>query len=186
MAEPRRLGVLDAISTEAGGHAGAALRALPPAAQFVFRGGAEAMALAGAGFGVALPQAACRAAEAGGRAALWLGPDEFLLMGTAGQEASIEAGIGASLGDVPHALVSVGHRNTGLEVAGVWAARMLNAGCPLDLDEAAFPVGMCTRTVLAKAPIVLWRTGAGAFYVGVWRSFAPYVWDFLAEARTRL
>jgi sarcosine oxidase subunit gamma len=186
MAEPCRIGVLDAIAPTIGPHAKAALRALPPAAQFIFRGPPDAVTLAGTAFGVPLPLAACRAAEAGGRAALWLGPDEFLLLARANQEAAIETDIVASLGATPHSLVSVSHRNTALEVSGTHAARVVNAGCPLDLEEAAFPIGRCTRTVLAKAPIVLWRTGADVFYVGVWRSFAPYVWDFLVEARTRL
>jgi sarcosine oxidase subunit gamma len=63
---------------------------------------------------------------------------------------------------------------------------LLNAGCPLDLDLAAFPVGMCTRTVLAKAEIVLWRTSAEVFHVEVWRSFASYVTEYLAEAAREL
>ena len=45
-----------------------------------------------------------------------------------------------------------------------------------------FPVGMCTRTVLGKAEVVLWRTDAQAFRLEVWRSFAPYVAQFLGEA----
>jgi sarcosine oxidase subunit gamma len=65
---------------------------------------------------------------------------------------------------------------------GPQAATLLSAGCPLDLDDSAFPVGMCTRTVLAKAEVVLWRTGAEAFRIEVWRSFVAYVSQFLAEA----
>ena len=67
-------------------------------------------------------------------------------------------------------------------VCGPQAATLLQAGCPLDLDARAFPVDMCTRTVLAKAEVVLWRTGAQAFRLEVWRSFAAYVSQFLAEA----
>ena len=52
----------------------------------------------------------------------------------------------------------------------------------LDLDPAAFPVGMCTRTVLAKAEIVLWRRADDSFHLEVWRSFAAYVSGVLAEA----
>jgi sarcosine oxidase subunit gamma len=59
---------------------------------------------------------------------------------------------------------------------------VLAAGCPLDLEADAFPVHMCTRTMLAKAEIVLWRTGAEEFRLEVWRSFAAYVSQFLAEA----
>jgi sarcosine oxidase subunit gamma len=40
---------------------------------------------------------------------------------------------------------------------------------------------MCTRTLLAKADITLWRTGEDAFHVEVWRSFAGYVGGLLQE-----
>ena len=185
MAELGRIGPLDGTATE-GAHPTARLRVLPPAAQFIFRGPPDAATLAGTACGVALRLAACRAAEGGGRAALWLGPDEFLVLAPAEEENAIEAAIAGSLGAIPHSLVSVSHRNTALEVSGTHAACLLNAGCPLDLDDAACPIGMCTRTVLAKAPIVLWRTAADVFYVSSWRSFAPYVWEFLVEARMRL
>jgi sarcosine oxidase subunit gamma len=51
----------------------------------------------------------------------------------------------------------------------------------LDLDVRAFAVGMCTRTVFAKAEIVLWRTAADVFRLEVWRSFTDYVASFLDE-----
>ncbi len=82
----------------------------------------------------------------------------------------------------PHSLVDVSNRQVGIEVSGPDAAAALNAGCPLDLDVHAFPVSMCTRTVLAKTEIVLWRTAPELFRVEVWRSFAAYAWSFLAEA----
>ncbi|MGQ3028233.1 MAG: sarcosine oxidase subunit gamma family protein, partial [Ferrovibrionaceae bacterium] len=47
----------------------------------------------------------------------------------------------------------------------------------------AFPVGVCTRTLFAKAEIVLWRTDAQRFRVEVWRSFAGYLWGLLDEIR---
>ena len=45
-----------------------------------------------------------------------------------------------------------------------------------------FPVGMCTRTLFAKAEIVLWRTGENVFQIEVWRSFADYLWRYLVLA----
>jgi len=41
---------------------------------------------------------------------------------------------------------------------------------------------MCTRTVFAKAEIVLWRTAPDAFRIEVWRSFTDYVARLLGEA----
>jgi sarcosine oxidase subunit gamma len=41
---------------------------------------------------------------------------------------------------------------------------------------------MCTRTMLAKAEVVLWRTAPTRFRLEVWRSFAAYVSLYLADA----
>lgn len=86
-----------------------------------------------------------------------------------------------ALVDIPHALVDISHRQFALEVSGAHAATILSGACPLDLDLAEFPVGMCTRTVLAKADIVLWRTQEHAFHLEVWRSFSGYVTGLLHE-----
>ena len=86
-----------------------------------------------------------------------------------------------ALAGAPHALVDISHRQFALEISGPHASAILNGACPLDLDPSEFPIGMCTRTVFAKADIVLWRTRADAFHVEVWRSFAGYVSGLLAE-----
>jgi sarcosine oxidase, subunit gamma len=151
------------------------LRRLEVEARFSFRGVAAAQQAAGAAFGVPLPATPCRAATAGGRAALWLGPDEQLLIAPVDEAEAVRTTISAALGSHPHSLVDISHRQLALELAGPRAGWLLNAGCPLDLDVAAFPVGMCTRTVFHKAEIVLWRTDGERFRLEVWRSFADYV-----------
>jgi sarcosine oxidase subunit gamma len=45
---------------------------------------------------------------------------------------------------------------------------------------------MCTRTVFAKAEIVLWRYADDSFRLEVWRSFAAYVSGVIAEAAREL
>ncbi len=161
----------------------AALTALPPVARFVLRGRPGAVEAAASAFGAPLPQLACRAVTVGeGRAALWLGPDEWLLLASPTDGPALAAALERALDGHPHSLVDVSHRQVGIEISGPDATAALNAGCPLDLDVPAFPPGMCTRTVLAKSEIVLWRTAAETFRVEVWRSFAAYVWSFLAEA----
>jgi sarcosine oxidase subunit gamma len=158
----------------------ALVRPLPSASRYVLRGSAQVMTAAGSAVGLAISQVACRAAVNGTQAAaLWLGPDEQLLIGP--ESADFAATLTPALRDLPHSLVDVSHRQIALEVSGPHAAAVLNAGCPLDLDLTAFPIGMCTRTVFAKAEIVLWRTGSDVFHVEVWRSFASYVTEFLAE-----
>ena len=154
---------------------------LPPLTRLSARGGREAARRLGLAFGVALSDSPLEARVAGERAALWLGPDEWLLL-AAGEDVALATSIEAGLGGEPGCVIDVSHRQVGIAVAGAGAALALNAGCPLDLAEAAFPVGMCTRTVLAKADVVLWRRAPDRFHVECWRSFAPYVLDFLAQA----
>ena len=132
--------------------------------------------------GVGIPAQACRAVVQGERAALWLGPDEWLLVAPAAEGAALVSSLERALAPLPHSLVDVGHRQAASALHGPRAATLLSAGCPLDLDESAFPVGMCTRTVLAKAEVVLWRTAAETFRLEVARSLAAYVSLFLAEA----
>jgi sarcosine oxidase, subunit gamma len=158
------------------------LQALPPAARLILRGAAPVRAAAEAAFGVRVPPLACRAAADGERAALWLGPDEWLLIAPESQLTAVSAVLETALRDLPHSLVDVSHRQSACSVSGPQAATLLAAGCPLDLHAGAFPVDMCTRTMLAKAEVILWRTGAQAFRIEVWRSFAAYVSQFLAEA----
>ena len=158
-----------------------------PASRLILRGSAEVARLAGSAFGCPVPIEACRARHDGGRAALWLGPDEWLLLvkdepATVGIAATIETAIGA----VPHALVDVSHRQVGIGVSGPGAALLLNAGCPLDLALKAFPVDMSTRTVLAKADITLWREAEDRFWIEIGRSFAPYLLAYLKNAEAGL
>lgn len=151
-----------------------------PRARILFRGREAAIEAAGGAFGVALPREACRSAEAGDRAALWLGPDEWLLIAPEGEGPAIEAALAAI--SAPHSAVDISHRNTALALSGSRVKEVLNSGVALDLDLGAFPVGMCTRTLLNKAEIVLWRRAPDRFHVELWRSFAPYVHGFLADA----
>ena len=133
-------------------------------------------------FGVALPREACRFAESGGRRALWLGPDEWLLVASYEEASAIADELESALEGVPHSLVEVSHRSLGYSLTGRHAEDVLAAGCPLDLDLRAFAVGMATRTVLGKTEIILQRTGEQSFQIDVWRSFANYALGYLIEA----
>jgi sarcosine oxidase, subunit gamma len=161
---------------------GASLAPLPPAARYILRGGAPVRIAAEKAAEVGIPVEACRALTREGRAALWLGPDEWLLIAPETRGAALADTLTRALAGLPYSLVDVGHRQSGCELRGSLATTLLAAGCPLDLDASAFPVGMCTRTVLAKAEVVLWRTATEVFRIEVARSFVAYVSEFLAEA----
>jgi sarcosine oxidase, subunit gamma len=159
-----------------------AMAEAPSAARFVLRGGESARVASGMAFGAEPPPRLGRAGEGAGRAALWLGPDELLMIAEGAESPTLGDMLESVLDGTAHSLVDVSHRQIGLIVSGSAAARVLNAGCPLDLDANAFPVGMATRTLFDKAEIVLWRQAEAAFHVEVWRSFAPYLAASLIEA----
>jgi sarcosine oxidase, subunit gamma len=165
------------------------LRVLPNKTRFIFQGNAEARAAASTAWGVPFSEQACRAMRAGERATLWLGPEEYLLWdGASGTDPAAAAaaaasaiGIHQALSGLPHSLVDISQRQIALALSRPHAANILSGACPLDLSIAQFPVGACTRTVFAKADIVLWRTAPDTFQLEVWRSFTAYVSDLLRE-----
>jgi heterotetrameric sarcosine oxidase gamma subunit len=137
--------------------------------------GPESAAVIGAAVGVPLGDAPCRATVVTDRAALWLGPDEWLLLAPDRDAPTLTADAVQALGDRPASIVDVSHRSVAIEVCGPRATDTLNAFCALDLDPHAFPIGMCTRTVFGKSEIVLWRTAGDTFRIEAARSFVPYV-----------
>lgn len=157
------------------------LRIKPAAARLVLQGDAEVRRLAAAVWGVPFSEQSCRALTVGNRATLWLGPDEHLLFQESRDVALPIAELEQAIGDHAHSLVDVSHRQTALEISGPQSAVVLSGACPLDLDLREFPVHMCTRTVLAKAEIVLWRTAPQVFHLEVWRSLQSYVLELLHE-----
>lgn len=158
------------------------LQSLEPAARFILQGGPAARAAAGAAFGVPLPEKPCSAHAAERRAALWLGPDEHLLMAPAGDAQIVASELSAALAGSAHSFVDISQRHVALQVSGPRASEILSSGCPLDLDPAEFPPNMCTRTLLGKADIILWRRSAEEYHLEVWRSFSDYVTGWLREA----
>jgi sarcosine oxidase subunit gamma len=170
-----RHGPLDGLSLPR--DAGLSVAQTPHAARFILR----SEPAHAAAFGPAAPKP-LQASIAGTRAALWLGPDEFLLIAQGEDAGAIEAGLKQALPAGASSLVDVSHRQIGLVLEGRLAALCLSAGCPLDLRPTAFPAGMATRTMFLKTEIVLWRQAETRFHVEVWRSFAPYLVGHLAEA----
>ncbi len=132
--------------------------------------------------GLALPPRINTACVTGQRVVLQLGPDEWWIL-SEGEAPSVLADlIAPATGDVPQALVDVSERTMGLILAGPAVEDVLASACPLPLALAAFPVGRATRTLFAKAEIVLWRQALDQFHVEVARSYAPYVAGLLATA----
>lgn len=167
-----------ALEGRAANHSWVSVTPAGPASRCALRAPEASVAAVSKALGLALPTKPKTSAEKQGRAALWLGPDEWLLIDRDGNDPT------AALARVKpfHSAVDVSHRNVGIVVSGEGAEATLAAGCPQDVSLASFPVGACSRTVMGKIEIVLWRTAETAFRVECWRSFSDYAFTFLAEA----
>jgi len=164
-----------------GRHGGSSLVRLTPAVpagRISLRAGPGEVAALSTALGVTLPMRPKSSASAAGRTALWLGPDEWLVIDEKGGDLMADC----ARSGVVHSATDVSHRNTAIIVSCPAAEQVLNSGCPQDLSMTVFPVGAVSRTLLGKVEIVLYRLDEETFRVEVWRSFATYAFGMLAEA----
>ncbi|MFF5521748.1 sarcosine oxidase subunit gamma [Streptomyces coeruleorubidus] len=144
---------------------------------------ADAVGLA---LGLQLPLEPDTVVRAGESTALWLGPDEWLLVGPPGREADWESRIREAAGDEPVSVTDVSAQRTTLLVTGSHARDLLAHGCPLDLHPRAFEAGRCAQTTLGRTQVVLVSRDEprAGFWVLVRSSFAGYLADWLLDAAT--
>ncbi|MFF0160442.1 sarcosine oxidase subunit gamma [Streptomyces sp. NPDC005263] len=138
----------------------------------------------GAALGVHLPVEPDTAVRAGELAVVWLGPDEWLVVGPPGGQRDVESRIREAAGDEHVSVIDVSAQRTTLLVSGPRARDLLAHGCALDLHPRAFGPGRCAQTTLGRTQVVLVaRDEARAgFWVLVRSSFAGYLTDWLLDA----
>lgn len=128
-----------------------------------------------------------------GTAVVWIGPDEFLLVGpqdtgTPPVEAAalstdpVVAELMEALGEAPGAVVDLSSNRTTLELAGPSAQSVLEKGCHLDLHPRAFGVGTAVSTTLGPVPVILWRTARLSWRIMPRASFSEYTARWLLDA----
>ncbi|GGY06457.1 sarcosine oxidase subunit gamma [Streptomyces djakartensis] len=142
---------------------------------------ADAVGLA---LGLQLPVDPCTIARAGELAALWLGPDEWLVVGPPGGQRDLESRIRKAAGDEHVSVIDVSAQRTTLLVAGPRARDLLAHGCSLDLHPRVLGPGRCAQTTLGRTQVVLVARDdpRAGFWVLVRSSFAGYLTDWLLDA----
>lgn len=178
---------LEARAVPGRGDAGVGLTALPPGAQISLRGeGADRrfrQAVEGV-LGFALPLRPNATARGDGGTALWLGPNEWLLLVPGQAEPWIER-LSDALAGLHHALNDVSESRAAIRISGPGTLDLLAKGSSLDLHPAVFPAGTCAQSTFALADVLLHRLEAEpapVFDVYVHRSFADYLWRWLEGA----
>jgi sarcosine oxidase subunit gamma len=142
---------------------------------------ADAVGLA---LGLQLPLEPNTVVHAGDLRALWLGPDEWLVVGPPGSGQGLENQIREACGEEPAAVTDVSAQRITVLVTGPRARDLLAHGCPLDLHPRAFGPGRCAQTTLARAQVVVVARDElrAGFWVLVRSSFAGYLADWLLDA----
>jgi sarcosine oxidase subunit gamma len=112
--------------------------------------------------------------DAGDRHILWLGPDEWLVVGPDGDRRLL-----ALLQEPGASVVDVSANRTTIEVR---SRELLEHGCTLDLHPRAFHAGRCAQTTIARTQVILWQTADDPVYRLLVRgSFATYLADWLSD-----
>lgn len=120
----------------------------------------------------------------GDHRAFWLGPNEWQIVtaiddadGLVGRLREALASLHASVSDLSGGQVS-------MHISGPGVGDVLAKGCTLDFSPAAFGIGSCAQSGLAKASMLVGciDDAEPVFEIVVRRSFADYVFRWLHHA----
>jgi sarcosine oxidase subunit gamma len=136
------------------------------------------------------------------RSVLWLGPDEWLVIGPDGDTLDLVTVLDEAVGEGPGSVVDVSANRATLVLSGPNARDLLEKGCTLDLHPRSFTAGQCAQTGVEPSRVLGPTTGpdavdrvgngggsadisAGPVYRLLFRgSFADYFADWLTDAAT--
>lgn len=133
-------------------------------------GVAEAL---GAALGLHVPAIRHATKARDGAEALWMSPDELLLL--VPDPSAAAAALSAALGDRHHLLADQSGARLRFRVEGPGARDVLAKGMPVDLAPVAFGPGELRRSRLGQIAVLLRCTGPEAFELWCFRSLAPHL-----------
>jgi sarcosine oxidase, subunit gamma len=170
-----------------GGDRGVALRELPFLTMVAIRvaPGSPAFDRVGERLGAALPEVSGGVSSPGWCSALWLGPDEWLVVcepGAGDDGDALVTALRDALDGDPGSVIDVSANRTTLELSGPAARETLEKSCPADLHPRAFGPGTAVTTTLGPVPVLLWQTGETSYRVLPRSSFADYTARWLLDA----
>ncbi|TMC29638.1 MAG: sarcosine oxidase subunit gamma [Chloroflexi bacterium] len=133
--------------------------------------------------GLALPLTPNTVASSANHRALWLGPDEWLIVGAADEARAIEHSMRDAVTGATASIVDVSANRTVMLIQGERAQELLAHGIAIDLHPRAFGPGRCAQTLLAKVQVIMERrSDDNAFHVYVRGSFTSSLADWLLDA----
>lgn len=165
---------------------------LPDATLITVRCSAEALAQVGKPAGLAFPHAASRFTMTGSTQALWIGPDDTLVIEEASDGRSLLAALEQAFAGIHAAVVETSGNRVRLRLSGTGARDLMARACSLDLEPPHFAPGHCAGTMMARAQVFLMQRDDDAareeptYDILVRRSLATYLEDWLLTAARAL
>ena len=115
-------------------------------------------------------------------AALWLGPDEWLILGPVDTAPQIVTELETAFADVHRSVVDASANRVAIALTSDDRLELLSHVCSLDLDPRVWTAGRCAQTILGRAQVILVERDRTT-PVLVRPSFADYVVDLLVAVR---
>ncbi len=128
--------------------------------------------------GLAVPEKLAVTHDGDSRA-VWMSPDELLLILPAGQAPGAIAKLQAELADHHHMALDVSDARSIFRLTGPAVGEVLAKGAPCDVSDHGCPPGTARRTHLAGLAIGLWRLGPQDWEIVCFRSYAPHLLTWL-------
>jgi sarcosine oxidase subunit gamma len=113
---------------------------------------------------------------------LWLGPEEWLVVGPPSSRAETLEALERAVGPDDGAVVDLSASRVLVELKGPEARDVLASCCALDLHPRVFGPGRCAQTLVAKAQVLLSQLDEAPTYrLFVRPSLASYVVSWLVD-----
>jgi len=139
-------------------------------------------AASGEALSLYLPQPMTSASRPG-LGLLALGPREWLVVTSEGNEEDIYIRLKEVLAPYSHGLAIVSDALVVITVAGLKAREILAAGSALDFHPRVFQTGKVVRTLFARTAVIVHRAGDHAYDLYVGRSYANYLASWMTSLK---
>jgi sarcosine oxidase, subunit gamma len=132
--------------------------------------------------GFDLPKAPRNSASWGDMKALWLSPDQWLILCTRSKITALLAELNAALNKIHSLAVDVSDMRAIIRLEGEGVRETLMKGSSLDLISADYKAGTVRRMRFAEVAALLHIVEENVIDIYVFRSYAEYTWAFLTNA----
>jgi sarcosine oxidase, subunit gamma len=132
--------------------------------------------------GLDLPKAPRTTNSWGDMKALWLSPDQWLVLCPGDKTQKLLAELNTSLKGIHSLAVDVSDMRAIIRLEGEHARTTVMKGTSIDLTHGDYPPGTVRRMKFAEVGALLHIIEDDVIEVYVFRSYADYTWEFLLKA----